>query len=688
MDDNIDLFSALPIRKPQLSSKPEALKEDLTDVGIRKSQSASQQEEYGASSIRVLQGLEPVRLRPGMYVGGTDEKALHHLFSEIIDNAMDEVIAGHADLVKVSLDDSGFLTITDNGRGIPIENHPQFPEKSTLEIIMTTLHSGSKFGGSAYEMSGGLHGVGVSVVNALSDDLQATVMRNNEVFCQKFSRGIPLGPIEKIGKVRNKRGTSIKFRPDPQIFGKNAHFDAKRLLKMTQSKAYLSGNVKTCWSCDKVIAEKYNIPEQAEFYFPGGLETYLQTKIQDQSLISSEIFSGKLARTKPHRCTVEWAIAWCAEDPKLTSYCNMIPTDEGGSHESGLRIALTKGIKKYAELTQNKRAASITSDDIMISAVGILSVFVREPEFVGQTKNKLVSAEAQRIVEHILRDPFDHYLVKNPVESTKLLEWIIERSEERLRKRKQKEVNRKTPVRKLRLPGKLADCSQNSAKGTELFIVEGDSAGGSAKQARNRKNQAILPLRGKVLNVASAGSEKIRNNQQLADLVQALGCKTKSQYREEDLRYEKIIIMTDADVDGAHIASLLLTFFYQELYDLVKKKHLFVVLPPLFRITQGPKSVYARDESHKKEILKEFKEKSKGKIEISRFKGLGEMLSSQLKETTMDARKRTLLRVEVSEDTIISEETQDSINKLMGTKADERFKFIQEKATFADDFDI
>jgi topoisomerase-4 subunit B len=400
--------------------------------------------------------------------------------------------------------------------------------------------------------------------------------------------------------------------------------------------------------------------------------------------VTREIFAGKTEKASGHG-SLEWAITWYGGDPQVHSYCNTIPTPEGGTHEAGLRIALTKGLKNYAELTQNKRAAQITTDDVMISAVGMLSVFIREPEFVGQTKDRLATVEAQRIVENALRDPFDHYLADNPSEAEKLLDWVIERAEERLRRRKEKEVNRKTAVRKLRLPGKLADCAQNTAEGAELFLVEGDSAGGSAKQARNRANQAILPLRGKILNVASAGREKLSANQQIADLIQALGCGTRSKYREEDLRYERVIVMTDADVDGAHIASLLITFFYQEMPELIRGGHLFLAVPPLYKITQGAKSAYARDDAHRLELM-ETEFKGKAKVEISRFKGLGEMLPAQLKETTMDPAKRTLLKVEIDE--VDFEGTRDAVDNLMGTKAEARFRFIQERAAFAENLDI
>ena len=690
MDNSNDLFSGLPVSpKPETAEKPAVKVESPAAAAPapapRAAPTTSSVEEYGANSIRVLEGLEPVRMRPGMYIGGTDEKALHHLFAEVIDNSMDEAVAGHADFIEVHLDQRGYLTVTDNGRGIPVENHPQVPGKSTLEVIMTKLHAGGKFDGKAYETSGGLHGVGVSVVNALSDDLEVEVARNRKLYRQRFSRGVPQGGLEELGDVHNRRGTRVRFHPDPQIFGDNARFEPARVFRMARSKAYLFGGVEIRWSCDPELAPAgSDVPEKAVFHFPGGLKDYLKATMGNEFTVTREIFSGKSEKGTGHG-SLEWAITWYGGDPQVHSYCNTIPTPEGGTHEAGLRIALTKGLKNYAELTQNKRAAGITTDDVMISGVGMLSIFIREPEFVGQTKDRLATVEAQRIVENALRDPFDHYLTDNPTEAEKLLEWVIERSEERMRRRKEKEVNRKTAVRKLRLPGKLADCSQNTAEGAELFLVEGDSAGGSAKQARNRMNQAILPLRGKILNVASAGREKLSANQQIADLVQALGCGTRSKYREEDLRYQRIVVMTDADVDGAHIASLLITFFYQEMPELVRGGHLFLAVPPLYKITQGSKSIYARDDVHRLELM-ESEFKGKGKIEISRFKGLGEMLPAQLKETTMDPSKRTLLRVVIDE--VDFEGTREAVDNLMGTKPEARFRFIQERAAFAENLDI
>ena len=688
MDDSNDLFSSQPAAMPQepkeAVAKPAPAVKAVASTPKPATVTTSSEQEYGASSIRVLEGLEPVRMRPGMYIGGTDEKALHHLFAEVIDNSMDEAVAGHANFIEVHLDTEGFLTVSDNGRGIPVENHPQVPGKSTLEVIMTKLHAGGKFDGKAYETSGGLHGVGVSVVNALSDLLEVEVARNRKLYRQRFSRGIPMGGLEELGDVHNRRGTRVRFHPDPQIFGDHAKFEPARIFRMARSKAYLFGGVEIRWSCDPgMVPPDGDIPEKAVFHFPGGLKDYLAATLGKDFTVTREIFAGKTEKTGGHGA-MEWAVTWYGGDAQLHSYCNTIPTPEGGTHEAGLRIALTKGLKNYAELTQNKRAREITTDDVMISAVGMLSVFIREPEFVGQTKDKLATVEAQRIVENALRDPFDHYLAGNPNEAAKLLDWVIERCEERLRRRKEKEVNRKTAVRKLRLPGKLADCSQNTAEGAELFIVEGDSAGGSAKQARNRANQAILPLRGKILNVGNASREKLSTNQQIADLIQALGCGTRTKYRDEDLRYERIVIMTDADVDGAHICSLLITFFYQEMPELIRGSHLYLAVPPLYVIRQGAKTVYARDDAHRAELMETvFKGK---KVEIGRFKGLGEMMPAQLKETTMDPSKRTLLRVEI--DDVDFEGTREAVDNLMGSKPEARFRFIQDRSAFAENLDI
>jgi topoisomerase-4 subunit B len=665
-----DLFGGgiEPERQPEPSKQP--------------SKAATAPGSYSASDIEVLEGLEPVRRRPGMYIGGTDSNALHHLFAEVIDNSMDEAIAGHASRIEVHLGADGFITVTDNGRGIPVENHPKFPGRSTLEIVHTVLHAGGKFDSKAYETSGGLHGVGVSVVNALSDEMVVEVAREQQLHRLRFSRGKPVGEIEQLGRVNNRRGTTTRFHPDPQIFGETAHFSAARLFRMTRAKAYLFAGVELRWSCDESLASE-DAPAKAVFHYPDGLKDFMTARIEGETRIVDELFAGSSGKPGTHGA-VEWAIAWTLGDGGVSSYCNTVPTPDGGTHESGLRTALLRGLKNYAELTKNKAASILTAEDVFAHCNAMLSVFVREPEFVGQTKDKLASGEATRIVDNALRDAFDHWLAASPNQAGKLMDWAIERAEERLRRRKEKEIDRASATRKLRLPGKLADCTQTAAQGAELFIVEGDSAGGSAKQARNRASQAVLPLRGKILNVAGASRDKLASSQIIQDIIQAVGCGTRDRYREDDLRYDKIILMTDADVDGAHIAALLMTFFFQEMPKLIDGGHLYLALPPLYRISQGGKTLYARDDAHKAELMAtEFT--GKGKVDVTRFKGLGEMPFAHLRETTMSPKSRTLLQVKVRDEL---DATRVSVDRLMGSKPEARFDFIQENAAFVTDLDI
>jgi topoisomerase IV subunit B len=653
---------------------------------------AGKTDSYSASDIEVLEGLEPVRKRPGMYIGGTDERAYHHLVAEVLDNSMDEAVAGHATRIDLELGADGFITVRDNGRGIPIDDHPKYPGKSALEVILTTLHSGGKFSGKVYQTSGGLHGVGVSVVNALSDALTVEVARDKQLYAQNYSRGTPLGPLEPRGAVSNRRGTTVRFHPDPQIFGDAAHFEPHRLYRMARSKAYLFRGVEIRWRCDpSLLGTDAATPAEETLHFPGGLLDYLTAALKDRKTLTPLPFAGQ-GEFPDGQGRVEWAVAWPEDDEGFAhTYCNTVPTPQGGAHETGLRAALTRAIKGYADLTNNRRAGQITADDIIGDACILLSVFIREPQFQGQTKDKLSSPEAHRLVDTALKDHADHWLSGDPASANLLLERLIEKAEERARRRQSKEMARKSATRKLRLPGKLSDCSRNSPEGTEIFLVEGDSAGGSAKQARNRETQAILPLRGKILNVASATADKMKANQEINDLILALGCGAGRDFSTDKLRYEKVIIMTDADVDGAHIASLLMTFFYREMPGLIQEGHLFLAQPPLYRVSGGGTSIYARDDAHKDEIIaKKFKNK---KVELSRFKGLGEMMPAQLRETTMDPAKRSLLRVVVPnaadpEERPECERTKGLVESLMGRKPELRFQFIQENAKFVRDIDV
>ena len=645
---------------------------------------------YSARDIEVLEGLEPVRRRPGMYIGGTDDAALHHLAAEVLDNAMDEAVAGHANVIEVHLEAGNWLTVRDNGRGIPVDPHPKFKPLSALEVILTTLHSGGKFGGKAYATSGGLHGVGSSVVNALSDGMEVEVARDRTLWRQGYSRGKPVTKLVNAGPVHNRRGTTIRFHPDPEIFS-DLVFSPARLYRLCRSKAYLFRGVRIRWSCDlTLVTATPAIPAEAVLHFPGGLRDSLEEDIGAAARAVPELWAGEAdlpaAANGATGGRVEWAVTWLEDsDGFLHSYCNTVPTAQGGTHETGLRAALMKGLRAWGEGRSNRRAAIITPEDMLGHMAAKLSAFVRDPQFQGQTKEKLTSPEATRLIEPALRDRFDHWLGANPAQADNLLTYIIERAEERLRRREVKEVGRKTATRRLRLPGKLADCTRESRDDTEIFLVEGDSAGGSAKQARNRDSQPVLPLRGKILNVASASADKLRENKELRDLIEALGCGVGNGFDLARLRYGRVIIMTDADVDGAHIASLLMTFFYRELPDLVRHGHLYLAQPPLYRLTQGAKSVYAMNDADKDRLIRRgFKAGSK--VDVSRFKGLGEMPPMALKETTMDPAKRTLLRVIAApEDRAM---TNDLVESLMGRRPELRFQFIQDRARTVSEVDV